>query len=144
MQIVTNTSRNAGRKTLRDFIRLIMAFFLCLVVLSLYQNIRLYMAGVLDGVLTKSLLLLVVHHSGFTAMISLFMAFIFNYLEYKRHSLGFKVTCILFIVILIIEGLLVEFYVRNYDILGAGFLEVYDSRTSTSDLIAVYFSFTPG
>ncbi|MGB5360338.1 MAG: sulfatase-like hydrolase/transferase [Eudoraea sp.] len=132
MQIITNTSRNAGRKTLRDFIRLIMAFFLCLVVLSLYQNIRLYMAGVLDGVLTKSLLLLVVHHSGFTAMISLFMAFLFNYLESKKHSLGFKVTYILFIVILIIEGLLVEFYVRNYDILGAGFLEVYNSRTSTS------------
>jgi len=135
MQIVTDTSGNAGRKTLRDFIRLIMAFFLCLVVLSLYQNIRLYMAGVLDGVLTKSLLLLVVHHSGFTAMIGLFMAFIFNYLEEKKHSLGFKVTCILFIVILIIEGLLIEFYVRNYDILGAGFLEVYNSRTSTSTLM---------
>ncbi len=135
MQIVTNISENAGRKTLRDFIRLIMAFFLCLVVLSLYQNIRLYMAGVLDGVLTKSLLLLVVHHSGFTAMIGFFMAFIFNYLEEKKHSLGFKVTCILFVVILIIEGLLIEFYVRNYDILGAGFLEVYNSRTSASTLI---------
>ena len=135
MQIVTNTSRNAGRKTLRDFIRLIMAFFICLVVLSIYQNLRLYMAGVLDGVFTKSLLLLVVHHSGFTAMIGLFMAFIFNYLEDKKNSLGFKVTCLLFIVILILEGLLIEFYVRNYDILGAGFLEVYASRTSTATLL---------
>ena len=86
--------------TLRDFIRLIMAFFLCLVVLSLYQNIRLYIAGVLDGVFTKSLLLLIVHHIGFTALTGLFTAFFFNYLEGKKAGMGFRAIAILFLFLL--------------------------------------------
>lgn len=121
--------------TLRDFIRLIMAFFLCLVVLSLYQNVKLYIAGVLDGIFTKSLLLLIVHHIGFTALMGLFTAFTFNYLEGKKAGLGFNVIAILFLFILIIEGLLIEFYVSNYEILGAGVLEVYSSRTSVTTLL---------
>lgn len=143
MQIVTNTSGNAARKSLRDLIRLIIAFFLCLVVLSLYQNIRLYMAGVLDGVFTKSLLLLILHHTGFTALIGLFTAFLFNYLEGKMPALGFKMTGIFFLLILIIEGLLIEFYVRNYEILGAGFLEVYKNRTSPIIMVLSLLFLTP-
>ena len=109
MQQVSKTSGNNRRITLKDFIRLIMAFFLCLVVLSLYQNIRLYIAGVIDGIFTKSLLLLIVHHIGFTALIGLFIAFVFNYIEGKKAGLGLKVTAVLFFLILIIEGLLIEF-----------------------------------
>lgn len=135
MNEITTTSKNAGRRTLQDFIRLILAFFLCLVVLSIYQNIRLYYAGVLDGVFTKSLLLLVVHHIGFTAMIALFMAFIYNYLEERKPVLGFQASSILFFSILIIEGLLIEFYITNYEILGAGLLEVYNSRISATSLL---------
>lgn len=135
MQQASKTSGNNRRITLKDFIRLIMAFFLCLVVLSLYQNIRLYTAGVIDGIFTKSLLLLIVHHIGFTALIGLFIAFVFNYIEGKKAGLGLKVTAVLFFLILIIEGLLIEFYVSNYEILGAGFLEVYNSRTTLTSLM---------
>jgi len=129
--------------TLRDFIRLIMAFFLCLVVLSLYQNLRLYIAGVLDGIFTKSLLLLIVHHLGFTALIGLFIAFVFNFLEGRKAGLGFKVTALLFLLILIIEGLLIEFYVSNYEILGAGLLEVYNSRTTVTALMLLLLLLIP-
>ncbi|WP_019669807.1 LTA synthase family protein [Eudoraea adriatica] len=143
MQLVNITSGNIRRMTLRDFIRLIMAFFLCLVVLSLYQNIRLYIAGVLDGVFTKSLLLLIVHHIGFTALTGLFTAFFFNYLERKKAGLGFRAIAILFLFLLFIEGLLIEFYISNYEILGAGFLEVYKSRTSVSALLLSLFLLIP-
>ena len=57
----TDINIGAKRRDLRDFTRLILAFFLCLCTMSLYQNIRLYGSGVLDSVLNKSFLLLVVH-----------------------------------------------------------------------------------
>jgi hypothetical protein len=144
MQQLSKTSGNNRRMTLRDFIRLIMAFFLCLVVLSLYQNIRLYIAGVIDGIFTKSLSLLIIHHIGFTALIGLFIAFVFNYLEGKKAGLGLKVTALLFFCILIIEGLLIEFYISNYEILGAGFLEVYSSRTTVTALMFSLLLLIPG
>ncbi|WP_297691619.1 LTA synthase family protein [uncultured Eudoraea sp.] len=144
MQQLSKTSGNNRRMTLRDFIRLIMAFFLCLVVLSFYQNIRLYIAGVIDGIFTKSLLLLIIHHIGFTSLIGLFIAFVFNFIEGKKAGLGLKVTALLFFCILIIEGLLIEFYISNYEILGAGFLEVYNSRTTLSALMFSLLLLIPG
>ena len=122
------------RKTLRDFIRLSFAFFGCLVVLSAYQFVRLYLDGVLPSIWNSSFFRLVVHHSGFTALVSFFLAFIFHYLEGVRKLLGFGFATAVFLGLLILEGLLIEYYVRYYEILGVDFIEKLADRTSSGNI----------
>lgn len=110
------------RKTLKDFIRLAFAFFFCLVVLSVYQYFRLYLSGVLDGFVNKSLLLLLVHQLGFTSVTSLILVFLFNLLENKKPSFGFKFSGVVLVSLLVLETLLIEYYVTHYEILG---LEIF-------------------
>ncbi len=111
------------RRDLRDFIRLILAFFLCLIATALYQNITLFSAGVLDSVLNKSLLLLLVHHLGFVSLTALFLVFPYKFLEQLKANAGFKMVSLCLVVLLGAEGLLIKYYVDNYEILGAGFIE---------------------
>lgn len=118
MQQVTKLHSNSAKKALKDFIPLIIAFFGSLVFLSVYQNIRLYLDGVLDSFINKSFFLLLLHHIGFTAVAALFLAFLFNYFEGKKANLGFRVVRFILFVLLLVEGLLIEYYVRNYEILG--------------------------
>ncbi|MEN8789214.1 MAG: LTA synthase family protein [Flavobacteriaceae bacterium] len=122
-------------RTLRDYTRMALAFFLSLAVIAIYQQARLYISGVLDQVVGKSLFLLFVHHIGFAALVSLPMAFIFRALESKRPSLGFNVTRILFLGLLVTEVILVEYYVSHFEILGEGFLMVYGARTTMAELV---------
>jgi phosphoglycerol transferase MdoB-like AlkP superfamily enzyme len=116
---------NIGNKKrgLQDFTRLAFAFFFCLVLLAFYQNSRLYAAGVLDGIINKSLFLLVVHHLGFASISALLMAFLFTFLEGLKPALGFKTTASVFVLILASEGILTGYFVDHYEILGVGFYE---------------------
>lgn len=118
------------RKTLKDFIRLILSFYVGLIAIALYQNTYLFFKGVLSGIINKSFFLLLLHHSGFTALIGLFLAFLFNYLERKKPTWGFKVCGIVFLVILLVECLLSDYYIREYDILGSGFVSSYFDQTT--------------
>ena len=122
------------RKTLRDFIRLSFAFFGCLVVLSAYQFVRLYLDGVLPSIWNSSFFRLVIHHSGFTALVSFFLAFIFHYLEGVRKLLGFGIAAAIFLALLILEGFLIEYYVRYYEILGVDFIQKLADRTSSGNI----------
>lgn len=123
------------KRNLRDFTRLLLAFFGSLVVLAIYQNLRLYALGVLDGLVGKSLFLLFLHHLGFAALIALPMSFLFKFLESKKPGLGFKTVGLVLLLLLLVEGMLIEFYVNNYEILGPGFVEVYASRITGADFI---------
>ncbi|MBT8235419.1 MAG: sulfatase-like hydrolase/transferase [Bacteroidia bacterium] len=118
------------RKTLRDFIRLTFAFFGCLVVLSAYQFARLYFDGVLPSIWNSSFFTLVIHHSGFTALVAFFLASIFNFLEGYRKLLGFGFAAIVFLGLLVLEGMLIEYYVRYYESLGADFVQKFADRTT--------------
>ena len=122
--------KNKETRTLRDFTRLLIAFYGALVVLAIYQQLRLYISGVLDLVLGKSFFLLILHHLGFAALIALPLAFFFKALERKKDSLGFRITKWALIFLLLAEGLLIEYYVRNYEILGEGFISIYGANTS--------------
>ena len=122
------------RKTLRDFIRLVFAFFGCLVVLSAYQFVRLYLDGVLPSIWNTSFFTLVLHHSGFTAFVSFFLAFVFHFLEGRRKLLGFGFSAGIFLALLILEGLLIEYYVRYYEILGADFVQKFGDHTSSGNI----------
>ena len=108
-----NISRN--QKTLKDYIPLVIIFFVGLLLLSVYQNAVLYITGVLDSVLNKSLLLHVLHHLGYAAACSLVFAFLFNLLEDKKPNLGFKTIRLIFAFLLVIEGLLITYFIDNYE-----------------------------
>ncbi len=124
---------NKEAKSLRDFTRMTLAFFLSLVVIAIYQQSRLYLSGVLDQVVGKSLFLLLVHHIGFSALVSLPLAFIFKALERKRPSLGLNAIRMIFLGLLVIEVILVEYYVSHFEILGEGFLMMYKARTTLAE-----------
>ena len=120
MQVKSNISPNEQHKTLKDFIPLVFAFFGCMVLLSVYQNLRLYFDGVLDSFINKSLFILLLHHSGFLALTAVILAFLFNYLERRKPNLGFNVTKIVLSLLILIEGALIEHYIQNYEVLGYG------------------------
>ncbi len=127
----SDIKKQVERKPLKDFTRLIIAFFGCLIVLSIYQNVRLYIGGVLDSIINKSFFLLLVHHLGFTAITALPLAFLFNFLENKRGRSGFRLMMIILMLLLIIETLLVEYYVRNYEVLSLG---LYSLNGTSADI----------
>ncbi len=133
MQVDINIG--AKRRELKDFTRLVLSFFLCLVFMAVYQNIRLYWSGVLDSVINKSFFLLLVHHLGFASLSAIFLAFLFNFLERIKPNLGFKTVTIILLLILVIEGLLTNYYVAYYEILGAGF---YDRIQNNGGLSLFY------
>ncbi len=121
MQVDINIG--SKRKGLKDFTRLVLSFFFCLGVMALYQNTRLYWSGVLDSILNKSFFLLMVHHLGFASLTALILAFLFNFLERIKANLGFKTVTIILLLLLVTEGLLTNYYVDYYEILGAGFYD---------------------
>ena len=127
------------RKTLKDFVPLIFAFFGGLVGLSLYQNLRLYLSGVLDSFLNKSFALLVLHHTGFVALTALVLAFLFNFLENRKSGYGLKVVRILLLILLGIEGLLIAYYVQNYEILGVGIYGISNAENVRFFLVPIVF-----
>ena len=130
-------------RTLRDFTRLVIAFFCSLVVLAFYQQLRLYASGVLDQLIGKSLFLLIVHHLGFAAVVSLPLSFLFNALERKKPALGYRMVWIVLLLLLITEGILIEYYITHFEILGQGFLHVYGSHTSFAEFILILAILTP-
>jgi tetratricopeptide (TPR) repeat protein len=113
-QNITQTSR-----TLKDYIPLVITFFVGLILLSGYQNTALYVTGVLDSIVNKSLFLHILHHLGYAAVCSVLFAFLFNLLENKKPNLGFKTVRLIFAVLLVIEGFLTTYFIGNYEPLGA-------------------------
>lgn len=105
-------------KTLKDYIPLVITFFVGLIVLSFYQNIVLYYKGVLYSILNKSLFVHLLHHLGFASVCAVIFAFLFNLFENKKPTLGFKAVCILLGLFLVIEGLLTTYFIENYEPFG--------------------------
>ncbi len=109
-----------GKHNLKDFTRLVLAFYGCLVLLALYQQVRLYEQGVLDGFLNKNLLLLGMHHLGFTALLALPLAFLFRYLEGRKPTWGFRISIALLMAGLLWELVLTEYFIDRYEVIGTG------------------------
>ena len=137
MQVNNNISSNVQRKALKDFIPLVFAFFGCMIVLSFYQYFRLYLDGVLDTFLNKSFFILVMHHTGFTALAALFLAFLFNYLEGKKTNLGYNTTKIILGILILIEGALIEHYIQNYEVLGYGMFNFTDVQREGFSILPI-------
>lgn len=128
-------------KTLKDYIPLVITFFVGLIFLSIYQNFILYYTGVLDSVLNKSLFIQILHHLGFASVCSVLLAFLFNLLENKKPSLGFKVTRILLALFLVIEGVLITYFIGNYEPFGVS--SIAESTTYvTFSVVQVFIAIT--
>ncbi|WP_291865353.1 LTA synthase family protein [Maribacter sp.] len=136
MQVEQNIPKNNTPKKLKDFIPLVLTFFGALIVLSFYQNLSLYLSGVLDTVINKSFFLLLLNHTGYVAITALILSFLFNFLENKKPELGYKSVKIILVFLIIVEALLIQYYVQNYEILGTDILSLSKSDT-------VLFSIAP-
>ncbi|MGB3150549.1 MAG: LTA synthase family protein, partial [Maribacter sp.] len=122
MHELQNIQIDPRSKKLKDFVPLVIAFFLGLVVLSIYQNTSLYFSGVLDSIINKSFFILLLHHLGFASVCAIFLAFLFNLMENWKPGKGFLTVKIIILILLLFEVVLVNYYVENYEILGANFL----------------------
>ncbi|MEH6771147.1 sulfatase-like hydrolase/transferase [Maribacter arcticus] len=116
-----NTS-TIDRYTLKQYTRLMLSFFGCLLVLTLFQYGVLYYKGVLDSILSISLLKAIVHHIGFTAITGIIMVFPFNFWENLRSKYGFNIVFVLLSFILIIEAMLTGYYCSTLVPLGSDLL----------------------
>lgn len=123
------TYYNRKRRSLRDFIRLSLAFYACLCLLAAIQTAVLYWRGILDTFFSKSLWLLLVNHIGYSAILVLILSFLFNLLENKKYGLGFQVSRVLLIIMVGVETWLTDYFLRYYELAGAGFVDIIAVRT---------------
>ncbi|TFG72781.1 MAG: LTA synthase family protein, partial [Flavobacteriales bacterium] len=123
-----NTS-HLDRFTLKHYTRLMFSFFGCLVVLSIFQYTTLYFKGVVDTVFGTSFLIALVHQMGFTALVGIVLTFPFNFWENFRPRYGFVLTIVVLMLILIIEALLITYFITTLvplgsDLLGYSFADI--------------------
>ncbi len=119
-----------AQRTLKDYIPLVITFFVGLVLLSIYQNTMLYFSGVLDSIVNKSLFIHLLHHLGFTAVAALLLAFVFNLTENQKPDLGFRIIKFILTMLLVVEAILVTYYISNYEALGANFMAINEASAS--------------
>ena len=108
------------RKSLGDYTRMALAFYGCLLLIALYQQVRLYLDGVLDTPVSTSLALSFLHHLGFAALLAVVLAFAFNALESRKPGLGARSLFWFFLGLLGIEFLLTEYFTIQYELPGPG------------------------
>ena len=116
-----NTSQ-LDRYTLKHYTRLMISFFGCLLVLSIFQYTTLYFKGVVDTILGTSFFIALVHQIGYTSLIGIALAFPFNFWENLRPKYGFNLLFVTLILLLIIEAMLVSYYCTTLVPLGADLL----------------------
>ncbi|TLP79220.1 sulfatase-like hydrolase/transferase [Maribacter sp. ACAM166] len=116
-----NTS-TIDRYTLKQYTRLMISFFGCMLVLTLFQYGILYYRGVLDAILSTSLVKALIHQIGFTAIIGIILVFPFNFWENFRPKYGFNLVFVLLGFILIIEAMLIGYYCTTLVPLGSDLL----------------------
>ncbi len=98
------------------------SFFGCLAVLSIFQYTTLYFKGVVDTIFGTSFLIALVHHLGFTALVGIVLTFPFNFWENFRPRYGFVLTIVVLMLILIIEALLIAYFITTLVPLGSDLL----------------------
>lgn len=123
-----NTSQH-DRYTLKQYTRLILSFFGCLLVLSVYQYTTLYFKGVVDIIFGSSFFIAAVHQIGFASIVGVILAFPFNFWENLRPRYGFNLVFTLLVVLLIIEAMLISYYCTalvplGSDLLGYSFVDM--------------------
>lgn len=141
-----NTSK-IDRYTLKQYTRLMISFFGCLLVLTLFQYGMLYYKGVIDAIISISFLKAVVHQIGFTALMGIVMVFPFNFWENLRSRYGFNLVFVLLGLVLIFEAVLIAYYCSTLvplgsDLLGYSYADVKITLANSGGfMISVYLLF---
>lgn len=141
-----NTSK-IDRYTLKQYTRLMISFFGCLLVLTLFQYGMLYYKGVIDAIISISFLKAVVHQIGFTALMGIVMVFPFNFWENLRSRYGFNLVFVLLGLVLIFEAVLIAYYCSTLvplgsDLLGYSYADVKITLANSGGfVISVYLLF---
>ena len=107
---------------LKHYTRLIIAFFGCLALLSIYQYSTLYVKGVVDSIFSVSFIIALVHQIGYASVIAIILVFPFNFWENLRPRYGFNLIFGILIVLLIIEAMLISYYCTTLVPLGSDLL----------------------
>jgi phosphoglycerol transferase MdoB-like AlkP superfamily enzyme len=116
-----NTS-NIDRYTLKQYTRLIMSFFVVLLMLTIYQYTTLYFKGVVDIIFGSSFFNAAVHQIGYASLIGVVLAFPFNFWENLRPKYGFNFVFVVLTLMLILEAMLISYYCTALVPLGSDLL----------------------
>ncbi|NHF59852.1 sulfatase-like hydrolase/transferase [Flavobacteriaceae bacterium TP-CH-4] len=108
--------------SLKHYTRLMISFFGCLLVLSIFQYSILYAKGVVDSVIGRSFLIALVHQIGFTSIVGVLLAFPFKFWENFRPRYGFVLVFTLLGILLIIEAMLIAYFCTTLVPLGSDIL----------------------
>ncbi|WP_430426036.1 sulfatase-like hydrolase/transferase [Maribacter litoralis] len=141
-----NTSK-IDRYTLKQYTRLMISFFGCLLVLTLFQYSMLYYKGVIDTIFSISFIKAVVHQIGFTALMGIVMVFPFNFWENLRSRYGFNLVFVLLGLVLIFEAILIAYYCSTLvplgsDLLGYSYADMQITLANSGGfMISIYLFF---
>ncbi len=140
-----NTSQ-LDRYTLKQYSRLIISFFGCLLVMSIYQYTTLYFKGVVDIIFGSSFFIALVHQIGYASIVGLILLFPFNFWENLRPRYGFYLVFVLLLVLLVIEALLISYYCvalvpLGSDLLGYSWADITITVTNSGGIWIVFFLF---
>lgn len=116
-----NTSQK-DRYTLKQYTRLIIAFFACLLLLTVCQYSVLYFKGVVDTILSGSFFIALAHQLGYASIVSLVLVFPFNFWENYRPTYGLNLVFVILVFLLIIEAMLIAYYCTALVPLGSDLL----------------------
>jgi len=138
-----NTSQ-IDRYSLKHYTRLMISFFGCLLVLSIFQYGTLYFKGVVDSIFSMSFLIAIVHQIGFAALTGVILTFPFNFWENLRPRYGFNLIFVVLIILLVIEAMLIAYYCTSLvplgsDLLGYSFADIKTTISNSGGLaISLY------
>ncbi len=96
--------------TLKHYTRAVIAFFGCLVALSIFQYSLLYAKGIVDIIFGRSFFIALVHHIGFSSLTGIFLVFPFKFLENLRPRYGMYFALGSLGVLLLIELFLTVYF----------------------------------
>ncbi len=123
---------------------MMIAFLGCLIVLSIGQYSILYAKGVVDTIFSTSFAIAVVHQIGFSSLIGIAFAFVFNFWENFRPRYGFYVVYIFLIVLLILEAMLIGYYSTTLvplgsDLLGYSYADIKETVGNSASFMSVVY-----
>lgn len=138
-----NTSK-LERYSLKHYTRMIISFFGVLFVLTIYQYVTLYFKGVVDSILSTSLLIAAIHQIGYASLVGVVLVFPFNFWENLRPRYGFNLIFTILITLLIIEAMLISYFCTalvplGSDLLGYSFEDIKRPLQIREDFQWVYW-----
>ena len=133
-----NTSQR-DRYTLKYYTRLIISFFICLLLLSVFQYATLYYKGIVETIFSYSFFIAIAHQLGFASIIGIVLVFPFNFWENLRTGYGLNLTFATLVVLLIIEAMLITYFCTalvplGSDILGYSYTDIKETVSNSGGI----------